>query len=120
MNPAVVSNILILVGLTLLVRFTPESGVCAGQVDAMACLQVSEDGGVVIEWVCANPGTLGIPSNAVDWLIRGISAICGKRLDLPVTVARRARGEAGTEVEPEDLNTGRKGKRRRAAKQQIT
>lgn len=109
-----------MIGLPLLVRYSPKPGNCAGQVDAMACLQVSEDGGVVIEWVCVNPGTLGIPSNAVDWLIRGISVICGKRLNLPVTIARRARGVAGTEVEPEDLNTGRKGKRRRAAKQQLT
>lgn len=61
----------------------------------MACLQVSEDEGVVVEWICANPVTLGIPGNAVDWLARGVHALCGKRLDLPVTISSRARGEEG-------------------------
>lgn len=63
--------------------------------DALACLQVSEDEGVVVEWICGNPVTLGIPGNAVDWLARGVHALCGKRLDLPVTISSRARGEGG-------------------------
>lgn len=61
----------------------------------MACLQVSEDDGVVVEWICGNPVTLGIPGNAVDWLAKGIHALCGKRLDLPVTISPKARGEGG-------------------------
>lgn len=66
------------------------------KVDAMACLQVSEDGGVVIEWICGNPITLGVQGNAVDWLMKGVSAICGKKLDLPVSIAKNARGEYGS------------------------
>lgn len=58
----------------------------------MACLQVSEDDGVVVEWICGNPITLGIPGNAVDWLARGVQSLCGKRLELPVTIAEGARG----------------------------
>lgn len=61
----------------------------------MACLQVSEDDGVVVEWICGNPVTLGIPGNAVEWLAKGIHALCGKRLDLPVTISPKARGEGG-------------------------
>lgn len=65
------------------------------QVDALACLQVSEDDGVVVEWICGNPVTLGIPGNAVEWLAKGVEALCGKRLDLPVTISAKARGEGG-------------------------
>lgn len=65
----------------------------------MACLQVSEDEGVVVEWICGNPITLGIPGNAVDWLAKGIHVLCGKRLDLPVTISPKARGEGGDSFE---------------------
>lgn len=65
----------------------------------MACLQVSEDEGVVVEWICGNPVTLGIPGNAVAWLEQGVQALCGKRLDLPVTISARARGEGGDDFE---------------------
>lgn len=67
----------------------------------MACLQVSEDGGVVVEWICGNPVTLGIPGNAVEWLEKGVHALCGKRLDLPVTISSMARGEGGDEFSAE-------------------
>ncbi|CAM9894432.1 unnamed protein product [Ectocarpus fasciculatus] len=73
----------------------PIGAIKGGQVDALACLQVSEDDGVVVEWICGNPVTLGIPGNAVDWLAKGIHALCGKRLDLPVTISPKARGEGG-------------------------
>eukprot|EP00904_Undaria_pinnatifida_P011351 jgi/Undpi1/7346/HiC_scaffold_22.g09819.m1 len=70
----------------------PIGAIKGGQVDALACLQVSEDEGVVVEWICGNPVTLGIPGNAVDWLSRGVESLCGKRLELPVTIAQGARG----------------------------
>ncbi|CAN0479217.1 unnamed protein product [Ectocarpus sp. 12 AP-2014] len=73
----------------------PIGAIKGGQVDALACLQVSEDDGVVVEWICGNPVTLGIPGNAVEWLAKGIHALCGKRLDLPVTISPKARGEGG-------------------------
>eukprot|EP00752_Nemacystus_decipiens_P010885 g9678.t1 len=75
----------------------PIGAIKGGQVDALACLQVSEDEGVVVEWICGNPVTLGIPGNAVEWLEKGVHALCGKRLDLPVTISARARGEGGDE-----------------------
>lgn len=62
----------------------------------MACLQVSEDKGVVIEWICSNPISLGVPGNAVDWLARGVEALCGKRLGLPVSMSGKATGITGT------------------------
>ncbi|CAM9495685.1 unnamed protein product, partial [Scytosiphon promiscuus] len=71
----------------------PIGAIKGGQVDALACLQVSEDAGVVVEWICGNPVTLGIPGNAVEWLAKGVEALCGKRLDLPVTISAKARGE---------------------------
>ncbi|CAM9425850.1 unnamed protein product, partial [Pylaiella littoralis] len=73
----------------------PIGAIKGGQVDALACLQVSEDEGVVVEWICGNPVTLGIPGNAVEWLASGVHALCGKRLDLPVTISSRARGDGG-------------------------
>ncbi|CAM9408551.1 unnamed protein product, partial [Hapterophycus canaliculatus] len=73
----------------------PIGAIKGGQVDALACLQVSEDDGVVVEWICGNPVTLGIPGNAVEWLAKGVEALCGKRLDLPVTISAKARGEGG-------------------------
>ncbi|CBJ28686.1 hypothetical protein Esi_0117_0076 [Ectocarpus siliculosus] len=73
----------------------PIGAIKGGQVDALACLEVSEDDGVVVEWICGNPVTLGIPGNAVEWLAKGIHALCGKRLDLPVTISPKARGEGG-------------------------
>lgn len=68
----------------------------------MACLQVSERDGIVIEWICGNPTTLGIPGNAVDWLSRGVYALCGKRLDLPVTISGGARGEWGDAMDDDE------------------
>ncbi|CAM9730628.1 unnamed protein product [Choristocarpus tenellus] len=60
-------------------------------IDALACLQVSEEEGVVIEWICQNPFTLGVEGNAVEWLTKGIVTLCSKRLEMPVTVAPAAR-----------------------------
>lgn len=76
----------------------------------MACLQVSEDEGVVVEWICGNPVTLGIPGNAVEWLAKGVEALCGKRLDLPVTISAKARGQGGGrgEVGGSGNNSGKK------------
>lgn len=75
----------------------------------MACLQVSEDEGVVVEWICGNPVTLGIPGNAVEWLEKGVQALCGKRLDLPVTISSRARGEGGGDFDSEARGGGGRG-----------
>lgn len=90
------------------------------KIDALACLQISEAGGVVIEWICSNPTTLGVPGNAVDWLGKGVYSICGKKLDLPVTIAQRARGEEGTGEDNDgggdSDRKGKKGKKRRAGK----
>lgn len=61
----------------------------------MACLQVSEEKGIVIEWICSNPISLGVPGNAVDWLVRGVEALCGKRLGLPVSMSGKATGIKG-------------------------
>lgn len=78
------------------------------QVDAMACIQVSEDDGVVIEWICSNPATLGVPGNAVEWLEKGVYAICGKKLDLPVSIAKNARGDHGDGSSSSKRNSGSK------------
>lgn len=78
----------------------------------MACIQVSEEGGVVIEWICGNPATLGVPGNAVDWLAKGVYAICGKKLDLPVTIARRAKGEFGSGGGKKDSGSKKSKKKR--------
>lgn len=72
----------------------------------MACLQVSEDKGIVIEWICSNPISLGVPGNAVDWLARGVEALCGKRLGLPVSISGKAMGIKG--ISGADSSKGRR------------
>jgi hypothetical protein len=54
---------------------------------------VSEARGVEIQWLCESPSYLGVPYNAVDWLVKGITALVGKKLDMPVTELPTARGQ---------------------------
>ncbi|CAM9801488.1 unnamed protein product [Discosporangium mesarthrocarpum] len=75
----------------------PVAALKGGHIDALACLQICEDKGVIIEWVCENPTTLGIQGNAADWLMTGIATLCGNKLNLPVTVSPGARGVARDE-----------------------
>ncbi|CAM9298249.1 unnamed protein product, partial [Chrysoparadoxa australica] len=56
-----------------------------GELDAVACLSVSQEGGVVIEWITLNPGLLGMECNSAEWLGMGLRAIGKKRLEMPVT-----------------------------------
>jgi hypothetical protein len=66
-----------------------------GELDALACLQVSSENGVVIEWIMDSPMSLGMEGgNASEWLVTGIRTLIGKKLDVRVRIADGARGDS--------------------------
>jgi hypothetical protein len=54
--------------------------------------QVSESSGVTVAWLCENPSYIGVAGNSMDWLVQGVQALVGKKLEMPVAVLPGARG----------------------------
>ncbi|CEM08583.1 unnamed protein product [Vitrella brassicaformis CCMP3155] len=57
-----------------------------GQLDAVACLEISESDGVVVRYIVLNPLNIGVEGNAADWLIKGMAFICRERLGMRLDI----------------------------------
>ncbi|KAG5188821.1 hypothetical protein JKP88DRAFT_233918 [Tribonema minus] len=79
----------------------PVAAFKAGNLDAVACLEVTEEDGITIAWLCENPSYLGVPGNSIAWLVKGIETLVGKRLDMAVQELPTARGELADDDEPQ-------------------